>query len=57
MMSSINFSFTLDDQRIINEGIGSVLSDIRMAPDGKLGLKVGYSDVEYIGMWERVSDD
>lgn len=56
-MSKVNFSFTLDEEEIMNRGLGYILGDLKMAPAGKLGFKVGYSDVEYVGTWEKVVDD
>lgn len=57
MMSSINFSFALDEKEVMNKGLGNLLYDLKMASDGRLGFRVEYSDVEYVGMWERVVDD
>lgn len=56
-MSSINFSFALDEKEVMNKGLGNLLYDLKMASDGRLGFRVEYSDVEYVGMWERVVDD
>lgn len=57
MMSKITLVVVLDEKEIMNRGLGYLLGDLKMAPDGKLGFKVGYSDVEYVGTWEKVVDD